>query len=334
MTFKHRWEQTATLYSLPEGTIDGMVRQAYPQQKLLSHKVLSGGCANLNIKIQLEGLEWPFILRIYLRDQDAAYREQKLGELLKATVPVPLTHYVGDHAGYRFAITDFLPGISLRELLLGEVPYDMKAIMEEVGRVLSKISSHTFPQNGFFERDLKVIDYAPNGYRTLARESLDNHTVASQLSPEMILKIRHYLDNYSSLFPDDSESHLVHADFDPANILVEKREGHWRISGILDWEFSFSGATVCDVASMLRYVHHMPPEFAQAFLKGLETGGIHLPVNWRLTIHMVNLVSLLDCLARADPAVSPCQCADICELIDHILRELDEMIPLLCPLPL
>ncbi|MFM8454516.1 MAG: hypothetical protein ACKOAD_06130 [Gammaproteobacteria bacterium] len=76
--FKVDWEKTSVGYQLPEGWHEKMVRLAYPDKKLISSELIAGGCANLNIKIQLENESQPLILRIYLRDKDAAYREQKL----------------------------------------------------------------------------------------------------------------------------------------------------------------------------------------------------------------------------------------------------------------
>ena len=76
---------------------------------------------------------------------------------------------------------------------------------------------------------------------------------------------------------------------------------------------------------MLRYAHKMPPEFQNAFLKGLGVGGITLPKNWHITIQLLNLLSLLDCLKRSDPKNSPNQCSGIRELIDHMLSELNPM---------
>jgi hypothetical protein len=119
--FKVDWEKTSITYQLPEGMVEKMVSLAYPDTKLISHALIAGGCANLNIKIQLEDEKNPLILRVYLRDKDAAYREQKLAALLKETVPVPLTHYVGELEGYHFAVTEFMTGIALRDLLMGDI---------------------------------------------------------------------------------------------------------------------------------------------------------------------------------------------------------------------
>jgi hypothetical protein len=61
--------------------IEKMVRLAYPDKKLISHESIASGCANLNIKIQLEDEKHPLILRVSLRDKDATYREQRRGAL-------------------------------------------------------------------------------------------------------------------------------------------------------------------------------------------------------------------------------------------------------------
>lgn len=79
--FKNNWEKTSTLSSLSQSTIEQMLSVAYPGKTLASYELLAGGCANLNYKVQFTQEEKPLILRVYLRDQQAVYREQKLAGL-------------------------------------------------------------------------------------------------------------------------------------------------------------------------------------------------------------------------------------------------------------
>lgn len=249
--FKVDWGKASVTYQLPEGMVAKMVHLAYPDKKLTSSELIVGGCANLNIKIQLENEKDPVILRIYLRDKDAAYREQKLAAFLKETVPVPRTHYIGELEGYHFAITEFMPGMPLRDFLLNITSHDISAVMHEVGTILAQITAHEFPKAGCLNKELEVIEYESSDVIKFAQSCLNDRTVVSALDPLVISEIQKAIEQYACLFPADDEKHLVHGDFDPANILVDQINGSWVVTGILDWEFAFSGSYLWDVANML-----------------------------------------------------------------------------------
>ncbi|HBI22010.1 MAG TPA: hypothetical protein DDY37_05425, partial [Legionella sp.] len=262
------------------------------------------------------------VLRVYFREKDAAYREQELGLLLKQTVPVPQVYFIGDQDDYRFAITEFLSGIPLRDLLLSDKPCDLSTIMHEAGAMLAKIQDYQFPTAGFFDKDLNIGQAtSQDTCIEFAHQCIKSPMVLKYLPQTTILNIGLSLEKYKSLLPDESETHLVHADYDPANILVNLVDGRWKITGILDWEFAFSGSILWDVANMLRYAHHMPATYEESFLHGLQET-VTLPIHWCKMVHLLNLLSLLDCLGRCNPEDQPNQCADICGLIDHILKKL------------
>lgn len=81
MTFKQDWEKTEQQISLSGTVVEAMLKLALPNKTLASYSIISGGCANLNVQIILEDETLPFILRVYLRDKGAAYRERALGVL-------------------------------------------------------------------------------------------------------------------------------------------------------------------------------------------------------------------------------------------------------------
>jgi aminoglycoside phosphotransferase (APT) family kinase protein len=321
MTFKAHWEKTSERFDLPLNVVEKMVNAAYPGDRLELVEVIAGGCANLNIKIKLKDLSDPLILRVYLRDAEAAWREQKLAKLLSPTIPIPQVLNIYEHDGYTYAIAKFMPGIALRDLLLANGNPPLGKIMYKVAVMLSVIAKHKFTAAGFFDKHLHVVkELDPNGYLDFVKTCLKNDVILSVLDTKIISEIEHFINKYSALFPTNQNSCLVHADFDPANILVSNTQGNWEITGILDWEFAFAGSMLCDVANMLRYAHKMPIEFEQGFLKGLQDSGVQLPQNWRITVDMLNLLSLLDCLTKAAPEYRPKQYADILELVTHILE--------------
>ena len=182
--FKANWEKTSTYVQLPQDMVRQMVHLAYPYKEHISHKLIAGGCGNLNYKILFENSERPLILRVYLRDRTAAQREQKIATLLKASIPIPLTYYIGEVAGYQFAITEFMSGISLRNLLMSDIPHNFSEVMYDVGKNLAKIGENVFPQAGFFDEKLAITLHASSeNYLTFAKNCLEDKIVCSLLTP-------------------------------------------------------------------------------------------------------------------------------------------------------
>ena len=321
MTFKREWETLSEYTTVPEQDIHALVAHALPQKQITSYEIIPGGCANLNIKLSFINKDEPLVLRLYFRDKDATYREQKITELIGKTVPVPRYYTVGDFRQYRYAIIEFIEGVTLRDFLLDCSEKDMQSIMYSAGEMLVRIQLYKFERSGFFDRNLNVTTpFSAEDLLRFIRERLEHPTVIEQLSLSVRDSIAQIIDLNSSCLPPDPSTHLVHADYDPANILVHRIRGVWEIAAIIDWEFAFSGPWLCDVANMMRYAHHMPSVFEQSFLQGIEHAGLMLPAHWRITVDLLNLVSLLDCLVHCPPKQRPRQCRDICGLIINIVQ--------------
>jgi aminoglycoside phosphotransferase (APT) family kinase protein len=319
VTFKANWEKASSRVNLSEGLILKMLGTYYTNVKSVS--IIPGGCANINVLVKLNTANNSVILRIYLRDKESVYREQKISALLHKKLPIPEFYHVGEYAGFMFAIIEYLPGQTLRDLLLqGKAP-DISDIMFKVGRILGEIANIKFPSSGFFNKNLEIEkSITSEGFVDFCFECLENNKVKTTLPQEQREQIKNIFKVYRNLLPSDTENNLVHADFDPANILVTEVNGQIEVSGILDWEFSFAGSTLCDVANMLRYAHQMPGYYQESFLKGLRQSGYELPSSWQIIVNLLNIVSLLDCLVRSDSENRPNQLRDIQGLITHILN--------------
>ncbi|HJK86154.1 MAG TPA: aminoglycoside phosphotransferase family protein [Candidatus Megaira endosymbiont of Nemacystus decipiens] len=331
MTFKVGWEKTSTRVNLSEDLMLKMLGTYYADENdqptprlrptsIKSVSIIPGGCANINVLAKLNISDTPVILRVYLRDKESVYREQKISSLLHKKLPVPEFYHVGEYDGYTFAIIEYLPGQTLRDLLLKGKSPDISDIMFKVGKLLGEIANIKFPSSGFFNKNLEVEKSSGSeGFMNFCFECLENNKVKATLPQEQRDQIKSIFRVYKNLLPDDTESNLVHADFDPANILVTEVNGQIEISGILDWEFAFSGSSLCDVAGMLRYAHQMPNEYQDSFLKGLRGSGYALPSSWQITVNLLNIVSLLDSLQRTPIDDRPNQIKDMQELITHVL---------------
>ncbi len=256
-------------------TLEKMVKAAFSTKTLHSCTLCSQGNSNFNFKIKVDNDF--FILRIYLTDPTASYREQKLAVRLWQTIPIPLTYYMADIDGYRFAITQFLPGIRLKTYLQEGGDH---SIMYDVGVLLAKISNKQFIAPGKFDQNLNI---SPQDDITAFINSLPK----IEDSHDILTKFAHFL-------PSPHERSLVHGDFKTENILVDQIDGKWKITGIIDWEYSFSGSIFWDIANIMR------DDFQgeMQFLKGLENQGAELSQNWKTTVHLLNLICFLDLFSR------------------------------------
>ncbi|WP_161952716.1 phosphotransferase family protein [Actinoplanes sp. TFC3] len=89
---------------------------------------------------------------------------------------------------------------------------------------------------------------------------------------------------------------LVHADFNPKNLLVRHDDGRWVVAAVLDWEFAFSSAPLFDVGNMLG--DPRPAAFTDGFLTGFRDAGGALPTNWHQLSRALDLYSLADLPTR------------------------------------
>lgn len=132
MTFKANWEKTHTRVHLPDELIMKMLRTYYTSENYIkSISVISGGCANINVLVHLNNSDDPVILRIYLRNRESGYKEQKISELLNGKLPVPKFYHITEDFGYIFAIIEYLPGKTLRDFLLSDKQIDISTYAGE-----------------------------------------------------------------------------------------------------------------------------------------------------------------------------------------------------------
>lgn len=319
MTFKIDWEQPNRPCFATKEFILRILDKAYPGINLVTYKIMSGGCRNLNIKLILEGFKSPCNLRICLQDELSIKKESKILNIVSDNIPVPDTYHIGCLDSYDFSITEYINGISLSQMLLVATDNDVASIMNKVSKYLTLISQKKFTHSGFFDSNLNI--QLGNNKHLLGHidKCLNSRTTQIVLSSNIIDNIKICIDRNLYYLPNLNEKSLVHGDFDPANILVNKIGNEWDITGILDWEFSFSGSSLWDISNMLRYSHKMPPIFGSSFLQGLKENGFVLNDNWHKSQSLLNLFSLLDCLVRSNIEKQPNRCEDILELIVHFI---------------
>ncbi|WP_245665791.1 phosphotransferase family protein [Actinoplanes subtropicus] len=195
-------------------------------------------------------------------------------------------------------LSAFVPGRQVGEVLTGATAAELG---RAVGATLAAIGSVTFAAPGFFA-DARLEPGPPGAEPTAGLDAwvdrcLRESNAAGHLTEAEQRQLRRYAEEATPrLAVLAGSSRLVHADFNPKNLLAVRDSAGWRVVAALDWEYAFSSSPLYDVGNMLRFPR--PPGFEEAFLAGFRAHGGELPPDWRRLSRALDLYSLADFLTR------------------------------------
>lgn len=278
--------------------------QALPGRRILHAERLSGGYRNDNLLLVTSGGE-RYVLRRYLHGNACAV-EAALAARLSGLVPIAevvAADPSGEAAGQPVLLSRFVPGVlasvALPELAAG----DAGALGRAIGGTLAGIGETEFPRPGFFT-GADLVPGPPGMEPTAELPSFVDRCLraghaGSAFTPAELDALRRLAARSA---PDLAEvrgaCQLVHADFNPKNLLVRRSGEGWAVAAVLDWEFAFSSSPLVDIGNMLRFADERSPSFTEGFLSGYEDSGGRLPAGWRRASLALDLFSLADFLTR------------------------------------
>lgn len=275
---------------------------ALPNRRIIATQPMAGGYSNENIQIIVDGGE-SFVLRRYRRYNVCA-AEAALTWRLSSVVPVPTIVAAdpdGRSAGESVLLMTFMGGRPMSEVLPKLEASEAAELGRSAGAVLATLGTVTFGAPGFFSG--ADLEPGPPGVDPTAglpefiERCLKEGNAEGQLTGSEQQKLLRYAERVApSLNVLRGSRQLVHADFNPTNMLVEQHNGRWWVTAVLDWEYAFSSSPLFDVGNMLR--EERPGGFVDGFLHGFQEYGGVLPTGWRQLSQALDLYSLADMLTR------------------------------------
>ena len=259
-----------------------------------SMKRLPGGANNLNVVLELSGMPFPLVLRIFLRDPAACRREVYALERLGGVVPVPevLANNANAGASQHFILYRYIEGYTFQQIRSMGGGADIADAAYALGQSLASI---------------QTIEPEPVSQRWLApcprldRDRLDSPLLEERLGSEsrqrlnaLFLRWRDRLDHLAA------DRSLVHGDFNNRNAIFAKRHGRWQVAGIIDWEYASVGSSLWDAARFICYEQPSRPCREPFFSQGFRDGGGHLPDDWKDLSRVMNTLTAALSLGRAD----------------------------------
>lgn len=207
-------------------------------------------------------------------------KEIKVIDLIKnydSSIPVPKIIFQKIKGKYQFIVMEFMKGSPLSKI---KEDINLNQIMYDLGIIKAKINSIKYNQFGYLDEKGKV-----------KKDKIS----LSLLKKEELLKILRDLEiqNYEKTFLDkqynllekilpffdkDIGPCLCHGDTSFPNLLVIKEGNDWKISGILDFEYAYSGGGVSDFfTSPLKIESFL--DHKDSFIKGY-TSILKIPNDW------------------------------------------------------
>lgn len=292
-------------------------------ESIAAMTLLPGGCANTNYKILFES-HVPLVVRVYTREASSLTRERDIHRLVHDKIPTARFLFADESQGqipYPFAIFSYVEGLLLRDLIFKGDEQAISTCCFEAGRHLATLSTFTFHEGGFFEMDLRVRPFnKKEAYLNFALSLLKSSTVKRDLGHKLLERVHAIITGVGHKYlPSNGLATLTHGDYDPSNIKVTNTNGSWHISGILDWEFAFSGTYYLDIGQMVRYSHKLQPNYEESFIAGIRAGGLKLAPTWKRFAKIMDLLCLLQLVQSNPKSRRPLLNSDVTGLISYTI---------------
>ena len=322
------WDRRTPLLSLDDATLARLLAPRWADARIQSAERISGGLANTNYRVLMEGREESLVVRVYTREPEACAREAALLRLVAESVPVPEVLYAEPEVGrfeHPYIVLSWMDGVPFEDALATLPAEEAPALAAALGATAARIGSFTFAEPGFLDANLNIRErlvIGPEGLRAWIPDMLRGRAgerLGAELTARLLRQIERHADE---LAPLAGQRALIHADYRNGNILVRRDDTHgWRVSAVLDWEFAFVGASVFDLGSLLRREAELPPGFADACVAAYRAQGGFAPPNWRRMTLLMDLVNLCDFLNAPHPRAA--MVADLTALVRATVERLE-----------
>lgn len=309
---RENWERSEPIVNLDLESLTELIQPIFKGQTVIAAQTTVGGLANTNYKLELSKQSQPILLRLFVRNSKNYKKEFAISQLVRGWVKVANFLYVAPSnplTGNSYAILEWIDGVLLDSVVQSVSQEELVQIGKAVGCELAKIHCFKFERTGLFDDDLQVtrpISINSQGFLSFIHEALIDGIGYQRLGGEFTEQFWNFaqakayiLDEINTYTPC-----LVHSDYGGSNILIRRTEEEWVVSGILDWEFAYSGSTLADIGHILRSPLGLMNQFEQSLIYGFVENDGFLPVNWKVMSKLLDLLAWVEFLNRPTSRVN------------------------------
>ncbi|HHX64229.1 MAG TPA: aminoglycoside phosphotransferase family protein [Chloroflexi bacterium] len=199
---------------------------------------------------------------------------------------MPTPQYVADGAlfdnggawNWPYIVSTCVPGISLgeaRDALSIDGRCDLAYRLGECVRDL----------HGACVPHPRVLDASGDAFRILIRrqraECVDHHQKWNSLPGHLLEQVDAYLAPADELLSTSAPFRLIHADLTEDHVLGHPHDGHWRLTGIIDYGDALVGDPGYELVALHLGAFACDKGMLRAFLRGYDDGAAWPDMVWR-----------------------------------------------------
>lgn len=225
-----------------------------------------------------------FVIKIYAPFRDSYAREKASLEFAqdKLSIESPAILYSGELEGWSYLLMSHLAGTPANEVWAGIKLRERIEIVECLGMALKSLHKHAATptlQQSFSNRDW-------HGFIERQAQTCVERQRACGANPEWLESLPAYIAQRLALLPTVNEPVLLHGDAHPANLLLARENGRWKLSGLLDFGDSLCGFQEYEFVSPGVLMLQGDRELQRAFLLayGYEESRLDLNLRARLML--------------------------------------------------
>jgi aminoglycoside phosphotransferase (APT) family kinase protein len=246
--------------ALSKAQAQAIVDRLGVRRKVARVSVLYGGGTGATYTIQLTDGAAAFVLKIYpaalhWKMQKEVAIARLLQNRLSVAVPeILLADETSSFLPLNFVLMTKLDGKTMPEFGTTFNREETCAIFTRMGEVLREINAVAMDAFGYIGPHGIWTPFATN--RTYMSAQFDEKLSAfceHGGDGELAQHLKEFVAHRVSLFDACKEAKLCHYDFSNSNVLIERRDGSLRLTGILDFEGAIAGDPLMDLAKALYY---------------------------------------------------------------------------------
>lgn len=322
---KQGWERSRPFVALDDATLEHALAQVDPVLRLSSAQPLREGLSNSSYRLRCtDGRQ--LILRVCTRGQ--AQLDVQLGvlPLLEGRVAAPrlLGHgRLETPEGQPFLLLSWCPGVTFNAAVDRGEP--VEELARAIAQALAQLHEIELPAPGVIGPQLCIegpLFPGERPYLNFIRDALAG-VAGEHLGAELRARIERFVTHMEPVATAmGTQRKLVHADFDGTNVVLDRVDGELRVTGVLDWEFAYSGPAIVDLSSMVRQPENLPPDFDRALVASLRERGVPVPERWLQACRYVDLLAYCNFLCSPD-ATARAQIFGM--VLEQSARKMDEL---------